>query len=187
MQIAVSDSYDSLSVFSIYWKSDDTGGEDSSLFIDTLSKLQNVESCQRNLDDVVMPGITLAGEIAGAASQSGRRKLLILHYAGHAIAGSTPDSLIITPKIGQELGGGPEIDMSLIKNILKDLASKSLGLDVLLVIDSCCASIAGRAGRPRVREWSSWLLLHARVSATRESMDGHSRSTGVKPLPDFWR
>ena len=94
MQIAVSDSYDSLSVFSIYWKSDDTGGEESSLFIDTLSKLQNVESCQRNLDDVVMPGITLAGEIAGAASQSGRRKLLILHYAGHAITGSTPDSLI---------------------------------------------------------------------------------------------
>ena len=96
-----------------------------------------------------MPGITFAGEIAGAASQSGRRRLLILHYAGHAIAGSTPESLIITPKIGQELGGGPEIDMSLIKNILKDLASKSLGLDVLLVIDSCCAGIAGRGGKAK--------------------------------------
>ena len=158
MQIAVSDSYDSLSVFSIYWKSDDTGGEDSSLFIDTLSKLQNVESCQRNRDGVVMPGITLADEIAGAASQSGRRKLLIIHYAGHAIAGSTPDSLIITPKIGQELGSGPEMDMSLIRNILKDLASKSLGLDVLLVIGSCCAGIAERGGKAkgtRVRGWSS--------------------------------
>ena len=150
MQIAVSDSYDNLSVFSIYWKSDDTGGgEDSSLFIDTLSKLQNVESYQRSPDDVVMPGITLAGEIAGAVSQSGRRKLLVLHYAGHFIAGSTPESLIITPKIGQELGGGPEIDMSLIKNILKDLASKSLGLDVLLVIDSCCAGIAGWGGKTK--------------------------------------
>jgi hypothetical protein len=47
MQIAVSDSYDDVSAFSIYWKSDDTGGaEDSSLFIHTLSKLQNVQSCQ---------------------------------------------------------------------------------------------------------------------------------------------
>ncbi|KAF8348863.1 hypothetical protein F5887DRAFT_539027 [Amanita rubescens] len=150
MQIAVSDSYDSVSVFSIYWKSDDTGsGEDSSLFIDTLSKLQDVESCQRSLDDVVMPGITLAGEIAETVSQSGRRKLLILHYAGHAIAGSTPDSLIITPKTGQELGDGPEMDISLIKNSLKDLASNSSGLDVLLVIDSRCAAIAGQGGKTK--------------------------------------
>ena len=172
MQIAVSDSYDSVSVFSIYWKSDDTGGgEDSSLFIDTLLKLQNVESCQRSLGDVVMPGITFAGEIAGAASQSGRRKLLILHYAGHAIAGSTPDSLIITPKIGQELGGGPEVDMSLIKNILKDLASKSLGLDVLLVIDSCCAGIAGRGGKAK----GARVEL---VAATARKGIGNSRKDG---------
>ena len=134
-----------------------------------------------------MPGITLAGEIAGAVSQSGRRRLLIPHYAGHAIAGSTPDSPIITPKIGQEPGGGPEIDMSFIKNTLKELASKSLGLDVLLVIDSCCAGIAGHGGKVRVRGWSSWLLLHARVSATQDRMNEHSRSTGVKPLPSFWR
>ena len=149
MQIAVSDSYDDVFVFSIYWKSDDTGGaDDSSLFIHALSKLQNVQSCQRSLSDDVMT-FTLAGEIARAALQSGRRKLFILHYAGHAIAGSTPDSLIITPKIGQELGDGPEMDISPIKDILKDMGSKSLGLDVLLVIDSCCAGIAGRGGKAK--------------------------------------
>ena len=47
--------------------------------------------------------MTLADEVAGAASQSERRKLFILHYVGHAIAGS---SLVITPTIGQELGRG---------------------------------------------------------------------------------
>jgi hypothetical protein len=149
MQIAVSDSYDIVFVFSIYWKSDDTGGgEDSSLFIDTLSKLQNVKSRQRSLEDDVM-SFTLASEIAGAASQSELRKLFILHYAGHTIAGSSPNSLIITPKIGQELGDGAEMNISPIKDHLKDMASKSLGLDVLLVIDSCCATIAGRGGKAK--------------------------------------
>jgi hypothetical protein len=144
MQIAVSDSYDNVSVFSVYWKSDDTGSaEDSSLFIQTLSQLQNVQTCQRSLsdDDRIF---RLGGEVVDrAASQSGSRKLFILHYAGHAIAGSTPDSLIITPKIGQELGRGPEINMSLIKDELKVTGSQSSGLDVLLVMDCCCAAIAG--------------------------------------------
>jgi hypothetical protein len=52
MHIAVLDSYDNVSVFSTYWKSDNTGGvEDSSLFIQTLSKLQNVQTFQQSLSD----------------------------------------------------------------------------------------------------------------------------------------
>ncbi|KIL66092.1 hypothetical protein M378DRAFT_430054 [Amanita muscaria Koide BX008] len=147
MQIAVSDSYDNVSVFSMYWKSDDTGGaEDSSLFIQTLSKLPNVQTCLRSLSDEERL-IPLEAEIGRAASEAGSRKLFILHYAGHAIAGSTSNNLIITPKIGQELGKGPEINMSHIKDGLNDTVSKSLGLDVLLVMDSCCAAIAGRGGK----------------------------------------
>jgi len=149
MQIAVSDSYDDISVFSIYWKSDDTGSrEDSTQFIDTVSKLQNVKACQRGLDDYENDTLELGGEIAKEVKQSQpeRRKLFILHYAGHAIAGSTPDSLVITPRIGQELGKGPEMDISPIKDQLKIRGSKSPGLDILLVIDSCCAAIAGRGG-----------------------------------------
>ena len=149
MQIAVSDSYEDVSVFSIYWKSDDTGGgDDSQLFIDTVSNLQNVKSCQRSLDDNAMT-LTLAGDIAGEALPSIRRKLFILHYAGHAITGSTPDSLIITPKIGQELGKGPEVNMSSLKELLKEMASKSFGLDILFVMDCCCAGIAGRGGKAK--------------------------------------
>ena len=150
MQIALSDSYDNVSVFSIYWKSDDTGGaDDSSLFIQTLSKLQNVQTCQRSLSDKDRV-FSLGPEVVQrAASQSGSRKLFILHYAGHAIAGSTPDRLIITPKIGQELGGGPEINMSIIKDELKVMGLESSGLDVLLVMDSCCAAIARRGGKAK--------------------------------------
>ena len=94
MQIALSDSYDNVSVLSIYWKSDDTGSaEGSSLFIQALSKLQNVQTCQRSLSDKDRV-FSLGPEVVHrAASQSGSRKLFILHYAGHAIAGSTPDSL----------------------------------------------------------------------------------------------
>ena len=144
MQIAVSDSYDKVSVLSIYWKSDDTGGaEDSSLFIQTLSKLQNVQTYQRSLSDNDRLFSLGAEVVDRAASQSGIRKLFILHYAGHAIAGSTPDHLIITPKITQGLGGGPEIDMSIIKDELKGALPKSSGLDVLFVTDSCCAAIGG--------------------------------------------
>ena len=150
MKIAVSDSYNNISVFSIYWKSDNTGSaEDSSLFIQTLSKLQNVPPCQLSLsDDDRVFG--LGAEVVNrASSQSGSRKLFILHYAGHAIAGSTPNSLIITPKIGQELGRGPEIEMSLIKDELKVTSLKASGLDVLLMMDSCCAAIAGRGGKAK--------------------------------------
>jgi hypothetical protein len=149
MQIAASDSYDDVSVLSIYWESDDTGGrDDSSLFIHTVSNLQNVKSRQRSLEDGALT-LVLAGEIAGEVPQSGRRKLFILHYAGHAITGSRPDKLIITPKIGQKLGGGPEVDMSSLKDMLKEMCWKSLGLDALLVIDSCCAGFAGRGGKAK--------------------------------------
>jgi hypothetical protein len=123
MQVATSDSYDIVSVFSIYWVSDNTGGvDDSTLFTNTLSNLQNVQTRQRSLPDDENV-LTLGGEVVRAASQSGSRKLFILHYAGHGIAGSTPDSLVIIPRIGQDLGSGPELNISLIKDGLKDQAS----------------------------------------------------------------
>jgi hypothetical protein len=151
MQIAVSNSCDNVSVFPIYWKSDDTGGaEDSSFFIRTISKLHNVQTCQRSLSDDRNQVFRLGGEVIDQAeSQSRSRKLFILHYVGHAIAGSTSDSLIIVPQLDQELGSGPEIDMSFIKDELKVTASDCLGLDILLVMDSCCAVIAGRGGKAK--------------------------------------
>jgi hypothetical protein len=151
LRVAVLDSYDIISVLSIYWKSGDTGSaEDSSLFIETVSKLHNVQTCQRSLsdDDGILD---LAPEVLHqvAPPQSGSRKLFILHYAGHAIVGSTPDSLIITPRIGQKLRCGPGINMSYFKDELKAKGSMSSGLDVLLVIDCCCANIARQGGKAK--------------------------------------
>jgi hypothetical protein len=39
--------------------------------------------------------------------------------------------------------------MSIIKDQLKDAASNCPGLDILLVMDSCCAAIAGRGGKAK--------------------------------------
>jgi hypothetical protein len=146
----VSDSYDNVSIFSIYWKSDSTGSvEDSSLFIQTLSQLKNIKTCQRPLSDDERV-CKVGGEVvAGAELQSRSCRLFILHYAGHAIAGCTPDSLIIVPSIGQDLGNGPQIDMSLIKEELKTMSLQSSGLDVLLMINSSCAAIAGQGKKAK--------------------------------------
>jgi hypothetical protein len=93
--------------------------------------------------------MSLAGEFSKARPQSGRRKLFIFHYAGHAIAGSTPDMLVITPRIGQKLDEGPQINFSPLRGLLKGSATTSLGLDILFVIDSCCAGIAGQGGEAK--------------------------------------
>jgi hypothetical protein len=174
MQIVVSDSYDTISVFSIYWKSDNTGAEhDSSLFIKTLSKLENVKTYQRVLPDDA-GFLPLAGDIQDVISkQSGSRKLHILHYAGHGIAGGTADTLMITPSTGQDLGVGPEMNMSLLKGFLKDLASRCLGLDVLLVMDSCCA-IAGQGERVAEGTRVEFMAVTAPKGLSNRRMDGHT-------------
>ena len=150
MQIAAADSYNNITVVSIYWKSDDTGGAaDSDLFIQTLSQLQNVQTHQRSLSDQVVLFELVTEILRIVVSQSESRRLFILHYAGPVIASSTSDSLTIAPKIGQELDSGSEIDMSYIKDGLKDMASKSEALDVLLVMDSCRSTISGRSRNTR--------------------------------------
>jgi len=142
----LADSYDTISVLSIYWKSDDTGcAEDSSLFVQTLSKLHNVRTRQRALVDNDRL-FSVGAEVERAASLG---NLFILHYAGHATAGSTPESLITTPKIDQEPGNGPELNLTIIKDELKNL--KSSGLDVLFVIDCIVHATKGQGKNVRGR------------------------------------
>ena len=145
IQTATTDFYENILVFSTYWESDDTGGmQDSDLFIRTLSQLHTVQSHKRALSDNDW-AVPLSYEISEYAQQQPKtRRLFVLHYAGHAKGDSTSDNLIIVPKIDQEIDEGPEINMSLIKEGLKALCSKTSGLDVLMVMDCCCASVAGR-------------------------------------------
>ena len=145
IQIAAASSYDNIIVLSLYWKSDDTGGAaDSDLFIQTLSQLQNVQTYQKSLSDEVSL-LELIADISPIVSRlSESRRLFILHYAGHAISNTAPDNLIVTPRIGQKLDSGPYINMFHIKTMLKDMASKSKWLDILLVMDFCRVAISGR-------------------------------------------
>jgi hypothetical protein len=148
-QLTSRDSYDHITVLSMYWESDDTGSaEDSNLFIETLSQLENVQTHQQILSGKVAAFATTA-KIYNIIPTSESRRLFILHYAGHTIAGSTTDTLMATPRIDQELGAGPQLDITYIKNGLKEMAGNEEGLDVLLVLDSCHAAISGRGKSTR--------------------------------------
>jgi hypothetical protein len=132
---------------STYWKTDDTGGkEDSSLFIKTIVKLRNdgtsvVTGVQIIEDDDKTHPLTFCA-IDQVGKMEGKRKLFIFHYAGHAITGNATE-LLITPKISEE-EIGRHLNMTLIRDSLKELAATSDGLDVLFLLDCCCSAIAGR-------------------------------------------
>ncbi|KIM47551.1 hypothetical protein M413DRAFT_439215 [Hebeloma cylindrosporum] len=91
MDVVASDSYDRILICSIYWESDDTeGANDCHIFLEAVSKLQNVKTLQRILLDNDRTLLQIGLEIEQAASESEDHRLIILHYAGHAIADSTP-------------------------------------------------------------------------------------------------
>ena len=59
------------------------------------------------------------------------RKLFILYSAGHAVVSTTSDNLIIMPRISQEESSGSRLNMTFIRNALKELAAISEGMDIL--------------------------------------------------------
>jgi len=143
------DHYDAISILSVYWASDDTGSkDDSSLFLKTTSKLETektkVATRARVIADEERVWPLVNEMLDQVGSMTGKRQLFILHYAGHAVATSTSSHLILTPRIAQGEFVGPQINMTLVKDALKDLATTSPGLDILLLLDCCCAAIAGR-------------------------------------------
>ena len=130
--VATSNVYDNISIFSAYWGSDDSGGDkDSSLFIETIQKLQNVDAHKCVLSQTYCDMELCHDVFIALPPRTSSRKLFIFHYAGHGIPGTT----FITPKIGQKLDKGPELDLSSLKDLLKAEASFQ-GLDVLFVVDS---------------------------------------------------
>jgi hypothetical protein len=71
-----------------------------------------------------------------------RHRLFILHYAAHAVQGSTTRDLTLVPRITQE-GEGLTLDFSIVKGVLKSDTTVISGLDVLFVMDCCFAAIGG--------------------------------------------
>jgi len=145
METAALDCYDNISALSLFWESDETGGsKDSALFIRTISQLEKVEGRSRPLGDDEKVAAVNWEIISQADSIQGKRKLFILHYAGHAIASAPSNILIITSRISKGEFLGPQMSMTYIRDGLKLLAGDTEGLDVLVVLDCCCAAIAGR-------------------------------------------
>lgn len=151
--IASKDHYDYISILSVYWAADDTGSkEDSELFIETISKLED-EGTRVYTEALVLSDnekvITITMKLNDLVeAMTGARQLLIFHYAGHGTGHKDHDNLIATSKISQgelgELVKVSHLNMTLVRDTLRDLASTSIGLDALMLLDCCSASIAGR-------------------------------------------
>jgi hypothetical protein len=163
--------YEKISIFSTYWGSDDTGADkDSSLFIETIQKLHNVEAHQHILLQE-HTGMKLAREVFNALpSGTPSRRLFIFHYAGHSIAGT-----FLAPKSDQKWGTGPQIDPSRLIKDLKAEASTQLGLDVLFILDSCCVSrnVEGPLAKGARVEWVA-ASSHASLTNARTASDGQN-------------
>lgn len=155
IELASKDHYDHIGVFSTHWASDSTGGDkDCSLFVETISKLMNKETqvgsevhVLKEKEDVFAVLIKMVEKAKSMPDKT--RRLFILHYAGHAVPSKKSDDLLITPYIGDEDDSEsdppkPDLNMTWIRNGLKELAEKSQGLDILIVLDCCYSAIAGR-------------------------------------------
>ena len=140
MSVASLDYYNNISALSFHWTIDKTCGyKDSALFLETLSKLDNTSTHTRSIGDDEKVTTLHQEMIAQAKSIQGRRRLFILHYAGHAISAAPSNELVITPRVD-----GLRMSMTYLRDGLKHLAEDTEGLDVLILLDCCCAAIAGR-------------------------------------------
>jgi hypothetical protein len=109
-------SYDSITTLSTYWASDNTGSkEDSELFLNTLSNLGLTGTFEILNNTAPFDLAAKYRQMSGLLT--GCLRLFILHYAGHAVQGSTARDLTLVPKIKQE--EGPTLDFSLVKGVLK--------------------------------------------------------------------
>jgi len=182
IQISSKDHYDSISALSTYWATDDTGSkEDAVHFLETISQLE-VEGTTVDTEALVLPDnekvfalLSKTNALVGALT--GARQLFILHYAGHGTGETTHNNLIITSRISQgaDISGSREsrLNMTLVRDTLQDLATNSLGLDVLIVLDCCSASIAGR-GKITTGERVELMAATSAGGISNSRMDGET-------------
>lgn len=148
--------YEAISVFSSSWMGDDSGGnEDSQLFIDTTKILPAVSdravAFQIPSDYPFAAFISRLMTAFQSLTRISGRKLFIVHYAGHAEAGSTSEALVLVRHAGD---GDPDskasadvsdvLPFNLIKQIIKTSSSGINGFDLLYVMDCCCSALGGR-------------------------------------------
>jgi hypothetical protein len=143
--------YDSISVLSTYWEADETGGVlDANLFLQTISQLHD-EDTRVTTDVHVLPDNAKVYHLISKINSlvealTGARRLFIFHYPGHGASDRNTNNLIISSKIskGKRINGS-HLNMTLIKDTLRDLASTCVGLDVLILLDCFPASLGRRS------------------------------------------
>src|SRR5260370_1331176 len=69
---------------------------------------------------------------------------LSIHWKSDRNEGDASNTLVIASRIAKGEFKGPQMSMTYIRDGLMHLAADSDGLDILIVLDCCCAAIAGR-------------------------------------------
>jgi hypothetical protein len=145
------DHYDTISAISVRWNSGDTGSlDDSSLFIKTILQLSNTETTVNARERVLVEDVDtsplpfIIDMFAEGQKMAGKRRLFIVHYAGHTVTAS--NGLILTSRISEEIDDGDrtQFNMTYVRDSLRQLALNFCGLDVLILLDCCCVAVAGR-------------------------------------------
>ena len=153
----LNDGYEQLAVFCCRWQSDDTGSdEDCKLFIDTMTKLcSDCSSCthsieeEEDIDDWMSECVSLRKKL-----DKKKRSLFIFYYAGHATKNSTSDSLTLTALSEEDTKNeNTKRDFTLMKDSLLRAAKANPFMDVLMVMDCCCAAVGGRICGSHNRNW----------------------------------
>ncbi|KAI3636934.1 hypothetical protein MIR68_005201 [Amoeboaphelidium protococcarum] len=147
-QRSLSDKYDEVAIFCCRWNTDDTGSDQGcKLFTDTMSSLfqtckaQCIYSIQEEEDYECW--LTACTETRMQLDKS-KRTLFIFFYTGHATKSSTSSSLILTARFedAEDDGiGKTQRDFAIINNALMRASRANPLLDVLMVVDSCCAAV----------------------------------------------
>ncbi|KAI3638081.1 hypothetical protein MIR68_003692 [Amoeboaphelidium protococcarum] len=151
-QRSLSDKYDEVAIFCCRWKTDDTGSDqDCKLFSDTMSSLfqtckaQCIYSIQED-DEDYEDWLTACNETRMQLDKQ-KRTLFIFFYSGHATESSTSSSLILTARFEDAKDDGickTQRDFTILNDALMRASRANPLLDVLMVVDSCCAAVGGR-------------------------------------------
>jgi hypothetical protein len=152
----LADNYDEMAIFCCHWEDDDTDSIlDCDLFSNTMKMIAPVCS------EVTIYSITAKEESEDwetacrntrVTLNKSKRSLFIFYYAGHATESSTTSSLVLTQKYKIVEGDdhdSTQRDFMRINNSLLTSSQANPLMDILMVMDSCCAAVGGRGSRGR--------------------------------------
>jgi hypothetical protein len=179
----LNDVYEEIAISTCHWVSDDTGGAaDCEELIKTMSKLHGSRQdlilthwidSEADTGDFMLEVLLLKRLL-----NRNKRTLFIFHYAGHATANSTSNDLILTEidqatQLGAELEGKFKRSFTPIKSSLIEASSHNPNMDVLMIMDCCCAAVAGR-GKARLSGRVEFVAATTPTGVPNQRSDGQT-------------